>query len=162
VLNIRRLSVAALALLALALAWLGGAISAAGAGSAPAASRKELAADRNPVGANGRTLALSIVTIPTGVRLPLHYHQGTQIAYVERGVLSYTVKTGSVRVMKGLADQSPRLVRTIRAGQTGNISAGQWLVEQPSVHHTAKAKARVVVLLANLLRNGAPPATPVK
>jgi hypothetical protein len=162
VLNVRRLSVAALALLALALAWFGGAISAAGAGSAPAASRQELAAHKNPIGANGRTLALSRVTIPTGVRLPLHYHEGTQVSYVDQGVLSYTVKTGSVRVMRGLADQSPRLVRTIRAGQTGTITAGEWIVEQPTVHHTAMAKVRVVVLLATLLRNGAPPATPVK
>jgi quercetin dioxygenase-like cupin family protein len=162
VLNVRRLSVAGLAVLALALACFGGAISAAGAGSAPAANRQELAAHQNPVGASGRTLALSRVTIPTGVRLPLHYHEGTQVSYVDQGVLSYTVKTGSVRVMRGLADQSPRLVHTIRAGQTGTITAGEWIVEQPTVHHTAMAKVRVVVLLATLLRNGAPPATPVK
>ena len=160
--KIRRLSVAALALLALAVAWLGGAITASGAGSAPTARRKQVAAYRNPVGGKGRTLALSIVTIPTGVRLPLHYHEGTQVAYIERGVLSYTVKSGSVTVMKGLADQSPRLVRKISAGQTGTIPAGEWLVEQPTTIHTAKAKVRVVVLLASLLRNGAPPATPVK
>jgi CRP-like cAMP-binding protein len=92
----------------------------------------------------------------------LHFHEGTQVSYIDQGVLSYTVKTGSVRVMKGLADQSPRLVRTIRAGQTGTITAGEWIVEQPTVHHTAMAKVRVVVLLATLLRNGAPPATPVK
>jgi hypothetical protein len=162
VLNVRRLSVAALAVVALALAWLGGAISASGAGSAPAAKRQELAAHENPIGARGRTLALSRVTIPTGVRLPLHFHEGTQVSYIDQGVLSYTVKTGSVRVMKGLADQSPRLVRTIRAGQTGTITAGEWIVEQPTVHHTAMAKVRVVVLLATLLRNGAPPATPLK
>ena len=161
-LNIRRVSIAALALLALALAWLGGAITAAGAGSAPAAKREELAAQKNPIGARGRTLALSRVTIPAGVRLPLHYHQGTQVSYIDQGVLSYTVKTGSVRVMTGPADESPRFVRTIRAGQTGTLRAGEWIVEQPSDHHTAKAKVRVVVLLATLLQNGAPPATPVK
>ena len=160
--NVRRLSIAAVIAAALALAWLGGAITAAGAGSAPAANRAELAAHEDPIGAKGRTLALSRVTIPTGVRLPLHFHEGTQVSYIDRGVLSYTVKTGSVRVMRGLADQSPKLVRTIRAGQTRTITAGEWIVEQPSDHHTALAKVRVVVLLATLLRNGAPPATPLK
>jgi quercetin dioxygenase-like cupin family protein len=161
-LNVRRVGVAAVAVVALAAAWLGGAISAGGATPAPTATRAMLAGIKNPVGAKGRTLGLSMVTIPTGVALPLHHHEGTQVAYVQRGVLLYSVRSGSVRVMRGLADQSPKLVRTIGAGQTGAINAGQWIVEQPSTIHSAKAKVRVVVWLATLLRNGAPPATPVK
>jgi hypothetical protein len=160
--NVRRLGVAAAAVLALAAAWLGGAMSAGGTPTAPSATRAMLAGDKNPVGARGRTLGLSRVTIPTGVVLPLHHHEGTQVAYVQQGVLLYSVRSGSVRVMRGLADQKPKLVRTIRAGQTGAIDPGQWIVEQPTVIHSAKAKVRVVVLLATLLRNGAPPATPVK
>ena len=160
--NVRRLAIAGLALLAVALAWIGGTLTASGAGTAPSAVRKQLAAQRNPIGAQGRTLGLSLVTIPTGVRLPLHHHEGTQVSYIEKGILRYTVRSGSVRVMRGLADQSPTLVRRIRAGQTGTVTPGEWLVEQPSDIHTAKAKVRVVVLIATLLRNGAPPATPVK
>jgi hypothetical protein len=128
---------------------------------AGAAQRQLVGAYKNPVGGTGRTLGLSIVTIPAGVRLPLHFHQGTQLAYVQTGILSYTVRSGRVRVMSGLADQSPKLVRTIGAGQTGDITSGQWIVEQPSTIHTAQAKTKVVVLLATLLKNGAPPATPV-
>lgn len=161
-LNVRRMGIAAVAAVALAAAWLGGAISAGGATPAPTATRAMLAGVKNPVGAKGRTLGLSRVTIPTGVVLPLHHHEGTQVAYVQQGILLYTVRSGSVRVLQGLADQKPRLVRMITAGQTGTIKAGQWLIEQPTTIHTAKAKVRVVVLLASLLRNGAPPATPVK
>jgi hypothetical protein len=161
-LNFRRLAVATVAAAALGLAALGGAMAASPGASKPAPKRELVGAYKNPVGAKGRTLGLSIVTIPTGVRLPLHYHEGTQVSYIQQGVLQYTVKSGSVRVMTGLADESPLLVRTISAGQTGTITAGQWIVEQPSVKHTARAKVKVVVLLATLLKNGAPPATPVK
>jgi hypothetical protein len=161
-LNRRRFSIAALTVAALGLAWLGGALAASGGAAAPAAKRELVGAFKNPVGARGRTLGLSIVTIPGGVKLPLHYHEGTQVSYIQQGTLIYSVKRGSVRVMTGLADASPRLVRTISAGQTGKITAGQWIVEQPSVHHFAQAKVKVVVLLATLLKNGAPAATPLK
>jgi hypothetical protein len=127
-----------------------------------AAQRQLVGAYKNPVGVTGRTLGLSIVTIPAGVRLPLHFHEGTQVAYIQTGILTYTVKSGQVRVMSGLADQGPRLVRTISAGHTGDITSGQWIVEQPSTIHSAQAKTKVVVLLATLLKTGAPPATPVK
>src|SRR5205807_6421853 len=135
----RRVAIAVGALVALTAAWLGGAMTAGGATKAPAAVRALLGGAKNPIGAKGRTLGLSKVTIPTGVVLPLHHHEGTQVAYVQRGILLYTVRSGSVRVLQGHADQSPRLVRTIRRGQTGAIRAGQWLVEQPTTIHSAKA-----------------------
>jgi quercetin dioxygenase-like cupin family protein len=54
-------------------------------------------------------------------------------------------------------------VRSIKAGQTGRISAGQWIVERPSTIHQAanNGSTPVVIYLATLLRKGAPPATPV-
>jgi hypothetical protein len=70
--------------------------------------------------------------------------------------------SGHVQVMSGPASGSPKLLRTIGPDQSGDIKAGQWLVEQPTTIHTAKGVTRVVVLLANLLKNGAPAATPVK
>jgi quercetin dioxygenase-like cupin family protein len=160
--NFRRLAVVSIAVAGLGLTSLACGTTTPARVSAPTATRGLVGAFKNPIGAKGRTLGLSIVTIPTGVKLPLHYHEGTQVAYIEQGILLYSVKAGSVRVMRGLADQGPTLVRTISAGQTGAISAGEWIVEQPSVHHSAQAKVKVVVLLASLLRNGAPPATPLK
>jgi quercetin dioxygenase-like cupin family protein len=169
VLRIRRLTPIVLAGAALvAAAGCGGSSSSsptptqAAATLAGAAKRQLVGAVKNPLGATGRTLGLSVVTIPAGVKLPLHFHEGTQVAYIQSGVLKYSVKSGQVRVMSGLADQSPTVVRTIGAGQTSNITPGQWFIEQPSIVHSAQAKTNVVVLLATLLRNGAPAATPVK
>jgi quercetin dioxygenase-like cupin family protein len=112
-------------------------------------------------GASGRTLGLSRVTIPAGGRIALHHHEGTQVAYIQSGVLNYTVKSGGVTVLTGTAD-NPTVVRRIDAGQTGRISAGQWIVEQPSTIHRAanKGDAKIVIYLATLLRTGAPPSTP--
>jgi quercetin dioxygenase-like cupin family protein len=146
---------------ALALIALSVTISSVLAASSPTAKRDLLGAFKNPLGAKGRTLGLSIVTIPAGVTLPLHHHLGTQVSYIQKGILRYTVRAGHVTVMKGLADQSPKVVRTISAGQTASLTPGEWIVEQPSDIHMAMAKTRVVVLIASLLKNGAPAATPV-
>ena len=145
---------------ALAAAFAAGALTTAT--SAPTATRHALAAVANPVGAKGRTLGLSRVVVPAGAVLALHHHTGTQVAYIDAGVLTYTVKTGSVPVYKGEADGTQKLVRRITAGHTGRISQGQWLVEQPSVVHMAANRGNgfVEIHLANLLPNGDPPSVP--
>ena len=125
------------------------------------AVRTPLAQSTKVKGAAGRTLGLSRVTIPVGGKIALHHHQGTQVAYIQSGVLTYTVKSGGVRVMTGPADH-PTVVRKINGGQTGRINAGEWIVEQPSTIHQAanRGKARIVIYLATLLKAGAPPSTP--
>src|SRR5215218_3591928 len=112
-------------------------------------------------GAAGRTLGLSRVTIPAGGTIAPHHHEGTQVAFIQRGVLTYTVKTGSVTVMTGPAESATK-VRTIGAGRTGEIKVGQWIVEQPSTIHQAanKGDAKVVIYLATLLKTGAPSSNP--
>jgi quercetin dioxygenase-like cupin family protein len=123
--------------------------------------RVALAQSNKVRGASGRTLALSRVTIPVGGSIPLHHHQGTQVSYIQAGVLSYTVKSGGVTVYSGPSDNASA-VRKINAGQTGQIRAGQWIVEQPSTVHRAanKGDAKIVIYLATLLKKGAPPSTP--
>lgn len=141
----------------------GAAIGWAVAGTGPpAAKRTALARAVHVRGAPGRTLGLSRVTIPPGGVIPLHHHEGTQIAYVNSGILTYHVKTGSVKVRRGAADDHPRLVKKITAGHTGTIRAGEWIVEQPTTHHRAAnhGKQRIVIFLGTLLRHGAPPSTP--
>lgn len=130
----------------------------------PTAVRDALAQTSRVQGAPGRTMALSRVTVPPGVRLALHHHLGTQIARVERGALTYTVRRGSAVVWEGESDQHPRRVRTIGAGQTARLRAGQWIVEQPSDVHEAANRGGVPVVLhlATLLKTGAPPSTPVQ
>ena len=124
-------------------------------------TRTPLAQSTKVKGVHGRTLGLSRVVIPPGGTIALHHHEGTQVAYVQSGVLTYTVKSGSVTVRTGPAD-SPRVVRRIPAGRTGHVAAGQWIVEQPSTIHKAanKGRDRIVIYLATLLKTGAPPSTP--
>jgi quercetin dioxygenase-like cupin family protein len=131
------------------------------AGDAPSAVRLPLAESTKVKGASGKTLGLSKVTIPVGGRIALHHHEGTQAAFIKSGSLTYTVKSGSVAVMEGPADEAT-VVRKIEGGQTGRITAGQWIIEQPSTIHRAanKGSSKVVIFLATLLRSGAPPSTP--
>jgi quercetin dioxygenase-like cupin family protein len=101
--------------------------------------------------------------VEPGAKLALHHHLGSQVAHIEAGTLTYTVRQGSVVVRTGESDQDPRTVRTIKAGQTAPIRSGQWIVEQPSDIHEAanRGSTPIVIYLATLLKTGAPPATPV-
>lgn len=152
--------------LALAGAFALGAIlsSALGNGSSePTVVRNALAQTGKVQGAPKRKLILSKVVVDPGAKLAVHHHQGTQVARIISGTLTYTVERGAVVVRRGESDQSPRKVRTIKAGQTARLRPGDWVVEQPSDIHRAanRGKARVVIYLASLLKTGAPPATPV-
>jgi quercetin dioxygenase-like cupin family protein len=128
----------------------------------PAAVRNALAQTSQVQGAPDRTLFLSRVVVEPGAKLALHHHLGTQVARIQSGVLTYTVRQGSVLVRRGDSEH-PVNVRSIEAGQTGRIRAGQWIVEQPSTIHQAAndGPQPVVIYLATLLQKGAPPATPV-
>lgn len=108
-------------------------------------------------------MVLSRVMVEPGARLALHHHLGTQISRVVSGTLTYTVRRGSAVVRSGEADQRPKVVRRISGGQTARIRPGQWLVEQPSDIHEAanRGSTPVVIYLATLLQDGAPPSTPV-
>jgi quercetin dioxygenase-like cupin family protein len=157
---------AALAVLAVTVAALAGLTdggSATSAPGAPEAKRDAMAQTARVQGAPQRELVLSRVVVPPGAKLALHHHLGTQGARIESGVLTYTVEQGSVVVRRGQSDADPVIVRTIDAGTTGKIKAGEWIVEQPSDIHRAtnKGPKPVVIYLATLLKAGAPPATPV-
>jgi len=153
----RRLGAIALAALAIPAAAAGGYAVAAGQ---PA--REELGAAKDPVGAKGRTLGLTRVTIPAGAALAPHTHPGTEIARIERGTLTYTVdRNGSVSVWRGDAGSARRL-RTLRPGQTARLRRGDWIVEPPGmVHHAAnRTDGKVVILLSSLFPDGAAASSP--
>lgn len=158
--RVRRLSLTA-ALAALAIVATAAGVVIAQSGGKPTVNRQALAESTKVKGASGRTLGLSKVTVPVGGQITLHHHKGTQVAYINSGVLTYTVTKGSVEVRSGPADDS-KLVREIADGQTGKIRAGQWIVEQPSdIHHAAnKGNSKIVIFLSTLLKTGAPPSTP--
>ncbi len=125
--------------------------------------RFALARSTHPRGAPGRSLALSRVVIKPGAKLALHHHQGTQISFTRNGTLSYHVQQGRVKVREAAYDDGAQVVREIKAGQTGKVRAGQWLIEQPTDFHRAanKGDERIVSYLATLLKTGAPPSAPV-
>lgn len=150
-----RLALAALALIAVG---SGTAIAISATSEPPAPKYNSLARVVNPIGAPGRALNLARVVIQPGAKIPLHMHQGTQVGYIQSGVLTYHVQAGQAKVMSGAGD-APKFVRMIRAGQTANVKAGQWLIEQPSDHHRAANNGNkpVVILLSNLLLKDAKP-----
>jgi quercetin dioxygenase-like cupin family protein len=126
--------------------------------AAPTAQRDDLALLENPAGAKGRTLGLSRVTIPPHTELALHRHPGNQIASIQRGTLTYTVRTGTVEVYRGPATVDAKPVRRVKAGQTARVHAGEWVVESPGDIHIGanRGSKPLVILLATLFPNGAP------
>ncbi len=130
---------------------------------APTAVRNALAQTSDVQGAPGRTLILSRVAVQPGATLAPHHHLGSQVARIQSGSLRYTVLSGEVVVRRGESEGNPKVVRRIKAGQTGTLHAGEWIVEQPSdIHRAANRTSKpVVIYLATLLKTGAPPATPV-
>jgi quercetin dioxygenase-like cupin family protein len=114
--------------------------------------------EATPANAPGQTMYLQQVDIAPHAKLAEHYHQGTQVARVVSGVLTYNIVSGTAAITR--AD-----------GKTEHISgphkvllrAGDSLVEtRDLVHFGANDTAKPVVIeLAALLEQGAPFATPV-
>ena len=140
--------------------------AACGAGASPRASpgsslppvvRAVLAAG-NPAAAAGQDLELVRYTIQPGTTLALHRHPGMQLAWIESGVLTYTVEVGKVTVHR--VDGS---TIDVRPGDTVRIVAGEWLAETGSVVHFGANEGPdvVVILAASLLQSGQSPAIPM-
>jgi quercetin dioxygenase-like cupin family protein len=149
----------------LVIASVGGLIAAgrgASAANPPMAQRIDLAAGL-PGFAPGYRLSLTEAVVPPGAGFAPHRHPGMQVAYIESGTLQFTVFRGRVKVFRGHPGATQELVRVIRAGRTGSIRTGEWIIETPSVWHRGAnvGRTRVVILLATLLRKGEPPAIPV-
>lgn len=153
-----------LLLAVLAVGALGGATATAALVRADAPVRELLAQDVNPQGAKGRTLYLQRVTIPAGMPLAAHFHQGTQIAAIEQGRLRYHVIQGlPVRVVRpDPAGGAPTLVRLIKPGETYVVKTGQSVVEPAGTVHNVNAMPGddVVIHVASLFTNGAPLSDP--
>jgi quercetin dioxygenase-like cupin family protein len=161
--NLRRTAaatVAGLSLLGSGTA-IGVAVSAGAADDPVVVTRQSLAEVKAPPGAPKRTLGLSKVVVMPGALLPSHHHPGAQLGYIAEGVLTYTVESGSAKVMSGPGDDAT-LVRRLTDGDTARVRPGQWLSEkQGEVHHASNAgTAPVVIYLATLLGTGEPAAIP--
>jgi hypothetical protein len=112
----------------------------------------------SPANAPGQELYLQRVTIAPGAKLPEHFHQGTQVAHIISGVLTYDIASGTAAVTRANGK-----TETVSAPATIKLRRGDGLVEtQGLVHHGSNGgKVRVVIELASLLQAGAPLSTPV-
>jgi quercetin dioxygenase-like cupin family protein len=121
-------------------------------------TRTELA-EGAPANAPGQTLYLQEVRIAPGAKLPTHYHQGTQVASVRKGVLTYEIVSGSATVTR--ADGT---TETFDAPAKIRLTRGDALLEPETDVHLGSndTKKPVVILVAALLAEGAPLATPVE
>lgn len=125
------------------------------------AVERVLLAQALPANASGEALYLLRYVIPPGASLPPHIHEGTQIAWVESGVLTYQVAAGEVPIGRvgETGPGSPEAI--VRAGERVVLGAGAWLVETPDDVHFGANEGEVPVVLFSsaLLRAGAPLAT---
>jgi quercetin dioxygenase-like cupin family protein len=152
-------------LVALLVGAASGALATAALRASPKpVQRIPLAQADSPAGGKGRTLGLSKVLIPAGAAISLHHHPGTQVAYIASGTLTYSVRKGGVTLMSGTPGESPKMVRRIGPGQTGQIPSGDWIVEQPTTIHSAvnRSSKTIVIYLATLFPIGSPAAIAVK
>lgn len=111
-----------------------------------------------PSNAPGQTLYLQQVTIDPHAKLGPHYHQGTQVARVISGTLTYDIISGDVDVTRAGGQRE-----TVTGPKKILLHPGDSLVEtQTLVHFGANDTDRPVVIeLTALLEQGAPLATPV-
>ncbi|MFM7061002.1 MAG: cupin domain-containing protein [Actinomycetes bacterium] len=111
-----------------------------------------------PANAPGQVLYLTRVRIAPKSRLTEHFHDGTQIASVQSGVLSYRITSGTVTITGRNGT-----VRTVTGPRTVRIRAGESLVESAGLtHYGSNATSKpVVILTAALIAEGAGLSTPV-
>jgi quercetin dioxygenase-like cupin family protein len=111
-----------------------------------------------PANAPGQTLYLQRVTIAPGAKLARHFHEGTQVARIVTGVLTYDIASGTATVTR-----SNGKVVTYDAPATIRLRPGDTIVETADlVHHGENNGTRTVVIeLASLLRTRAPLSTTV-
>lgn len=111
-----------------------------------------------PANAPGQVLYLTRVRIAPKATLTEHFHDGTQIAAVQSGVLTYRITGGSTTITD--ADGT---VRTVTGPTTVKIPAGASLTEGAGLTHYGgnDTTKPVVILTAALIAEGAGLATPV-
>lgn len=111
-----------------------------------------------PTNAPGQSLSLQQVVIPAHEALPEHFHDGTQVAHVLSGTLTYDIAQGTAQVTRAGGE-----TEDITGPAETVLRPGDAIVETAELVHHGKndGDEPVVVLLAALLVDGAPAATPV-
>jgi len=120
--------------------------------------RRIVSGTTEPQNSPGQSLILQQVVIDPGAKLPEHFHEGTQLATIKAGVLTYNVVSGAVTVT-----HKDGTTETLNAPNQVKLRVGDTIVEPESlVHYGAnEGKKTVVIELAALLHDGAPLSTVV-
>jgi hypothetical protein len=120
--------------------------------------RRVIHATAEPANAPGQSMTLQEIEIDPGAELPEHFHEGTQLATIRAGVLTYEVVSGTVMVIRKNGS-----TETVGGPATLELRVGDSLVENEAlVHYGAnKGKKKVVLDVAALLHDGAPLATTI-
>ena len=146
--------------LVIAACGLGLGLGSSAAGAAPSKEPVErtIYGTTDPKNAPGQTLSLQQVVIAPGAKLAVHFHEGTQLATVRAGKLTYNVVSGTAQVTRAGGS-----IESVNGPDSVVLRKGDALVENESlVHYGAnKGKAPVVLELTALLRAAAPLSTPV-
>ena len=125
---------------------------------------RDVLVEGSPEAANGQVLQMVRYDIPAGVTLAMHTHPGMQVAYIESGVLTYSVVSGgSIPVTRAAHDGTPAATELLGPGETTELHPGDAVVEIDGViHFGANLGAEpVIILAATLLDPNQPPAVPV-
>ncbi|MCA9858237.1 MAG: hypothetical protein KC438_00875 [Thermomicrobiales bacterium] len=140
-------------------------VSASTPGASPVAESatppvREVLVAGDPNAADGQVLQLVRYHIPAGMTLPMHTHPGMQIAYIEAGVLTYTVVTGGeIPITQGPNSDSPGATELLGPGETTELHPGDAVVEVDGVvHFGANLGAEPVIILASTLLDPNQPA----
>lgn len=128
---------------------------AGAAGAIPTEGAVRLDVSSGPAaGAPGLGLAMYKVTIPRGTTLDWHYHPGSQVAWIVRGRLHYSVVSGTAYETIPRPGREPRRV-PIRAGHRAVIDEGHGLFEPRGMQHYASTPEGRVITVVTVLK---PPA----
>lgn len=149
----------------LVLPAIAGALLIAGCGD----DDDDAAADGEPIGrqelgeaapdnAPGQHLYLERVTIAPDAELPLHFHEGTQVAFIEEGVLTYNIESGTAAVTR--ADGTEE---SFDGPTSITLEPGDSIVETIDLVHFGANEGDdpVVITLTALLAEGAPLSSPI-
>jgi quercetin dioxygenase-like cupin family protein len=102
----------------------------------------------DPPGAPDSMLTLIRYTIPPGAKLAPHIHPGVQLARIESGTLSYTIREGSAVVRRAGADADER----VPGPTTIRLEPGDTVTELDGmVHFGANETDEPIVIVATLL-----------
>jgi len=97
---------------------------------------REVMASGFPENANGQVLQLLRTVVPAGVVLPMHTHPGMQVAWIESGVLNYTVVSGgSVPITRNGMEGTTGPAELLGPGETTDLQPGDTVAELDGVVH---------------------------